>query len=83
MQIYNKHIKKQFEKSMQDYDQNATVQILMASKLVFELSKISTTFENILELGSGTGVLTKQIAKELNFSNYSSLLNYLQLYMHS
>lgn len=70
MQIDNKHIKKQFEKSMQDYDQNATVQILMAFKLVFELSKISTTFENILELGSGTGVLTKQIAKELNFSNY-------------
>ena len=45
MQIDNKHIKKQFEKSMQDYDQNATVQILMASKLVFELSKISTTFD--------------------------------------
>ena len=44
---------------MQDYDQNATVQILMASKLVFELSKISTTFENILELGSGGAIAAK------------------------
>lgn len=70
MQIDNKHIKKQFEKSMQDYDQNATVQMLMAMKMVFELTKISKTFENVLELGSGTGVLTKQLARELNFKNY-------------
>lgn len=72
MQIDNKHIKKQFEKSMQDYDKNATVQILMASKMVFELSKISKSFENILELGSGTGVLTKQISKEISFKNYTA-----------
>ena len=70
MQIDNKHIKKQFEKSMQDYDQNATVQILMALKMVFELTKISNTFENILELGSGTGILTKRLASELDFKNY-------------
>ena len=48
---------------MQDYDQNATVQNLMASKMVFELAKISKNFENILELGSGTGLLTKKISK--------------------
>ncbi len=70
MQIDNKHIKKQFEKSMQDYDQNAIVQMLMAMKMVIELTKISKTFENVLELGSGTGVLTKQLARELNFKNY-------------
>lgn len=70
MQIDNKHIKKQFEKSMQDYDQNATVQILMALKMVFELTKISNTFENVLELGSGTGILTKRLASELDFKNY-------------
>ena len=70
MQIDNKHIKKQFEKSMQDYDQNATVQILMALKMIFELTKISNTFENVLELGSGTGILTKRLASELDFKNY-------------
>ncbi len=70
MPIDNKHIKKQFEKSMKDYDKNATVQDLMASKLVIEISKISTNFDNILELGSGTGLLTKRIAKNINFKNY-------------
>lgn len=63
-------IKKHFEKSMKNYDKNATVQNLMASKMVFELSKISNEFENILELGSGTGLLTKKIKKEINFKNY-------------
>ncbi len=70
MYIDNKFIKKQFEKSMKDYDKNATVQDLMASKLLIELSKISTAFDNILELGSGTGLLTKRIAKNIKFNNY-------------
>lgn len=65
-----KHIKKQFEKSMNNYDKNATVQDLMASKMLIELSKVSTDFETILELGSGTGLLTKRIAKHLKFSNF-------------
>ncbi len=55
---------------MKDYDKNATVQDLMASKLLIELSKISTAFDNILELGSGTGLLTKRIAKNIKFNNY-------------
>lgn len=70
MQIDNKHIKKQFEKSMNKYDKNATVQDLMASKMVVELSKISTNFDNILELGSGTGLFTKRLVKNINFKNY-------------
>ena len=65
-----KHIKKQFEKSMNDYDKNATVQDLMASKMVIELSKISTNFETILELGSGTGLLTKRLSKNVKFTNF-------------
>ena len=65
-----KHIKKQFEKSMNDYDKNATVQDLMASKMIIELSKISTSFETVLELGAGTGLLTKRIAKNIKFSNF-------------
>lgn len=66
----NKHIKKQFEKSMKDYDKNATVQDLMASKMIFELVKISDNYENILELGCGTGLLTKRAVKHLHFKNY-------------
>lgn len=70
MQTNFQHIKKQFEKSLADYDQNASVQNLMAAKMTFELVKISTSFENILELGSGTGLLTKKIAKEIKFQKY-------------
>lgn len=70
MPIDLKNIKKQFEKSMGDYDKNAVVQDLMASKMIIELSKISPNFENILELGSGTGLLTKRIAANLSFENF-------------
>ena len=58
-----KNIKKRFEKSMNDYDKNATVQDLMASKMIIELLKISNKFETVLELGAGTGLLTKRFAK--------------------
>lgn len=66
----NKYIKKQFEKSMGDYDKNAIVQDLMASKMIIELAKISDDFCNILELGAGTGLLTKRIAKHIKFQNF-------------
>lgn len=65
-----KHIKKQFEKSMPEYDENAVVQRLTASKMMIELLKVSDSFENILEIGTGTGLLTKQIAKNLSFKRY-------------
>ncbi|MGN0031883.1 MAG: malonyl-ACP O-methyltransferase BioC [Candidatus Gastranaerophilaceae bacterium] len=70
MQINNKQIKKQFEKSMQNYDKNAVVQKIIASKMLTELSKIKNHYDTILELGSGTGILTAQIAHNLNFKTY-------------
>ena len=70
MQIDNKHIKKHFEKSMNHYDKNAVVQNMMASKMIIELCKISTNFDNILELGAGTGLLTKKVIPNINFKNY-------------
>lgn len=63
-------IKKQFEKSMDSYDKNAVVQKMTADKMVIELSKIKTDFENVLELGTGTGLLTKYLVKNINFKNY-------------
>ncbi len=70
MQINNKQIKKQFEKSMQNYDKNAVVQKTMASKMLTKLSKIKNHYDTILELGSGTGILTTQIAQNLHFKTY-------------
>ncbi len=70
MPIDIKNIKKQFEKSMNDYDKNAVVQDMMASKLVIELEKVSSCFDNIFELGSGTGLLTKRLVKSIKSKNY-------------
>lgn len=70
MPVDFKHVKKQFEKSMADYDKNAVVQDMMASKMMFELLKVSMNYENILEIGTGTGLLTKYIHRDLNYEHY-------------
>lgn len=72
MQINPKLIKTQFEKSLDTYNQNALVQKIMAEKLVEELSKIKKEFTNILELGSGAGLLTKELVKKIKFQTYSA-----------
>lgn len=70
MQINPKLIKTQFEKSLDKYNQNASVQKLMAEKLVTETAKIKCDFNNILELGSGAGLLTEEISNALKFEKY-------------
>lgn len=70
MQINPKLIKNQFEKSLNTYNQNASVQKLMAEKLVTETAKIKCDFDNILELGSGAGLLTKELLNTLKFKQY-------------
>ncbi|MBO6087342.1 malonyl-ACP O-methyltransferase BioC [bacterium] len=65
-----KLIKKQFEKSFETYDKNAVVQRVLAEKLSSQIAKIRVEYENILELGCGTGLLTKVLAKNLKFKNY-------------
>ncbi len=42
----------------------------MAEKLVTEIVKIKCEFDNILELGCGSGLLTKEISKTIKFKNY-------------
>ncbi len=70
MQINPKLIKNQFEKNIDTYNKNASVQKLMAEKLVTETAKIKVEFDNILELGSGAGLLTKEIVKTIKFKKY-------------
>ena len=65
-----KLMKKQFEKSFETYNQNAIVQKIMAEKLVSELIKIKKDFKNVLELGCGSGLLTSEIANNINYENY-------------
>ena len=70
MQINPKIIKKQFEKSMGKYNENAIVQKFTAQKLVTNLAGIKNNFNNVLELGSGTGLLTEEFVKNIKFKNY-------------
>ena len=70
MQTDFKTIKKQFEKSMKNYDKNAVVQDFMAEKMLSELVKLSDSYDNILELGVGTGLLTKKVSENLDFTLY-------------
>lgn len=71
MQLNPKLIKTQFEKSMDKYDDNALVQQLMAEKLVGALiANAGADFGNILELGCGTGLLTKLLASSVAYKKY-------------
>ncbi len=70
MQVDPKLIKNRFEKSLETYNQNAVVQQIMAEKLIYELSNICDRFSNVLELGSGTGLLTNQFVKKISFEKY-------------
>ncbi|MCM1009586.1 MAG: malonyl-ACP O-methyltransferase BioC [Fusobacterium sp.] len=68
MQVNPKLLKQKFEKSMPKYNENAFVQREMAEQLVRLLIQTSDkNFSHILELGSGTGLLTELIVKELQF----------------
>ena len=53
---------------MDKYDENAFVQRITAEKLVSSLSH--KKFDKILEIGCGTGILTKQIEQNLVFQKY-------------
>ena len=70
MQINAKIVKKQFEKTIEKYNENAIVQATMACRLVQILQNYGTEFDKILELGSGTGILTQEIIQNFKFKKY-------------
>ena len=70
MQVNSEIIKKQFEKSFETYDQNAIVQQLMAKKLVSALIETGSNFDTVLELGCGTGILTRELINSIKFKTF-------------
>ncbi|MGN0901966.1 MAG: malonyl-ACP O-methyltransferase BioC [Succinivibrio sp.] len=58
-------LKNSFSKASSTYADNAYVQLKLAEKLMSLLS--GKNYRNILELGCGSGLLTGQIVKDLNF----------------
>ena len=66
-----KLIQEKFENSINFYDKNAIIQELMAKRLCSLISK--KKFENILEIGSYSGLLTKKIVNDFDFENYLAI----------
>jgi len=58
-----------FTKVKDTYRENAVVQGKMAKKLVYELcAKCGASFYNVFEIGAGTGLLTDNIFKNIEFN---------------
>lgn len=63
-----KLIENRFKKCLPTYDESASVQKTMAQKLVSLSEK--KDFEAILEIGCGTGLLTKECLEAFSFTSY-------------
>ena len=72
MQVNPKSVKSHFFFFMDKYDENATVQKFLAEILAAETTKLSNSYGKILELGCGTGLLTKEIVKKIHFESYTA-----------
>ncbi|MDD3014767.1 MAG: malonyl-ACP O-methyltransferase BioC [Candidatus Gastranaerophilales bacterium] len=72
MQAIDKElIKKRFQRSLKTYDDEAIVQKGMASSLIDLLTgNAGNKFNKILEIGCGTGNLTRQIVHNLDFQEF-------------
>lgn len=67
-QIDKNLVKDKFLSSIETYDSNAVVQKEMATKLLdFVIENSSNKFNNVLEIGSGTGLLTQEIVDKIEF----------------
>ena len=63
-------IKRRFERCLKTYDANAAVQDRMAQKLISMLNH--KEYPEILEIGCGTGLLTRYAVKNLSYNSYSA-----------
>ena len=69
MQVNPKILKQKFENSMPKYDDNAIVQKEMAQVLIEKLiNEAGNEFQNVLELGCGTGILTSLILEKIDYN---------------
>lgn len=66
-------VKKRFEKNIETYPDNAVVQKQIAKNLVSNLIKLKgSRYDRIFEIGCGAGLLTKNIVKDIEFSEFFS-----------
>ena len=63
-------IQSRFSKNLASYNEHAKIQKRMAERLI---SFITGKFDNILEIGCGTGFLTEFANKKLEYKNYTAI----------
>jgi malonyl-CoA O-methyltransferase len=59
-----------FDKAYVTYEENAIVQKVMAHKLVAALTSLKKEFDTVLEIGAGTGLLTRELQPKIKFNKY-------------
>ncbi|MDD4526876.1 MAG: malonyl-ACP O-methyltransferase BioC [Candidatus Margulisbacteria bacterium] len=77
-------IKKNFSRCVNTYNNSAVIQVLMADKLVEMLQKQGgVCFENVLEVGAGTGLLTSRMIDDFKIRNYfaNDIINNYQAFL--
>ena len=70
--IDKKLVRKRFQKSLNTYEDNCPAQIQMAENLIKMIAP-AKKFDSILELGCGSGVLTKKIVSNLEYNTYDAV----------
>lgn len=64
-------VKTRFQKQLKTYSENSIVQKEMANKLINLLTKNS--FQSVLELGCGSGILTQKLTNKITYENYTAV----------
>lgn len=64
-------IQSRFSKNLASYNEHAKIQKRMAEKLISFAEK--KEYNSILEIGCGTGFLTKNISERISFNNYKAI----------
>lgn len=64
-------IQTRFSRTLSSYEENARIQKQMAERLMSFISR--KEYENILEIGCGTGFLTKLAVENLDFKTYTAI----------
>jgi malonyl-CoA O-methyltransferase len=65
---YKKKLQDDFSKSVQNYNQHASLQQEVAKKLVSSNQEIINNSNNIIDLGCGTGFISDNLAKNINLT---------------
>lgn len=78
-QIHYSNIQKSFEKALRSYDDEAVVQRQAGNCLIDHLSQIKAPHQQILDLGCGTGLVTRDLCERfpsasLHINDFSPLL---------